>query len=347
MSDKSLQFSAPAMFKRVKPKTVSLPKEDVVKSSPLRYDRGLPLVIEPRIEGIDLIDWAAGSRPLIEEKLLKHGAILFRGFDVASVDAFERFASSLCPNLFNENGEHVRDSISDKVYTPVFYPPDKQVLWHNENSFNQTWPRKIWFGCLKPADRGGETPIADSRKVFELIEPAIRERFIEKKVMYVRNYGTGLGLDWRTVFRVATRAEAEERCRAAAMELEWLDGDRLQTWSVRPAVVKHPITSEMTWFNQAQHWHVSCLDPGTRESLKILFTNEKDYPRNCYFGDGSRIDDSIMQEILAVYAELEVAFQWQRGDILMLDNLLTAHGRNAFAGERKLLVSMAEMLGYD
>jgi hypothetical protein len=30
----------------------------------------------------------------------------------------------------------------------------------------------------------------------------------------------------------------------------------------------------------------------------------------------------------------------------MLDNLLTAHGRNPFSGERKILVAMGEMTSY-
>lgn len=128
------------------------------------------------------------------------------------------------------------------------------------------------------------------------------------------------------------------------MEWEW-KGDHLVTRQIRPAVVRHPKTGEMSWFNQIQHWHVSCLDPEVRESLTSEF-REEDLPRHAYYGDGTSIEDSVMKEILEVYAGLEVAFPWQAGDILMVDNILTAHARNPFAGERKLLVSMAEMLSY-
>jgi alpha-ketoglutarate-dependent taurine dioxygenase len=155
-----------------------------------------------------------------------------------------------------------------------------------------------------------------------------------------------MGLDWQAVFQTDNPGEAEARCAEAKMDLEWKQGGRARTRCVRPAVVRHPQTHEMSWFNQAQHWHISCLDPLTRESIEAVYAKE-DYPRNCYYGDGSRIEDSVMSEILDVYSQLEVVFPWRAGDILMLDNLLTAHARRPFAGERKLLVAMGEMLSFE
>jgi len=332
-------------FRNIKRKAVSLPKTELVKFSALSAAESLPLVIEPSTDEVDLATWARENRPLIESKLLSHGAILFRGFAVDSAPEFERFARSLCSDLFGENGEHNRTSISGSVYTPVFYPPEKQLLWHNENSFNSQWPKKIWFGCLLPAREGGETPVVDSRKVFARLDAKLKKPFIEKGIMYVRNYGDGLGLDWQTVFRTTNKEEVEQRCRQAEMEFEWKNGNRLRTRSIRPAVVNHPETGESSWFNQAQHWHIACLDDEVRASLLSSFEPE-DLPRHCYYGDGSPIDDSVMKRILEVYSELEVSFPWRSRDVLMLDNLLTAHGRNPFSGERKILVAMGEMTSY-
>ena len=73
---------------------------------------------------------------------------------------------------------------------------------------------------------------------------------------------------------------------------------------------------------------------------------EADLPRNCYYGDGTPIEDSVMAEICEVYQQLEVSFPWQQGDILLLDNLLVAHARNPFFGERKLLVAMGNMTSF-
>jgi len=332
-------------FQTVKPQVVQLAGEKIVRTGLLHPDLSAPLVIEPVLNDADLIDWSRNNRELIERELGKHGALLFRGFNLASAAELERFAKVICPELFSDNGEHLRQAVSSGIYTPVFYPADKKLLWHNENSFNLQWPMKIWFCCSKPADHGGETPIVDSRKVFESISSGTRERFIRKGAMYVRNYGESLGLSWQKVFQTTSREEVEERCRKEKIHFEWKDGGRLVTRAIRPAVGKHPRTGEMVWFNQAQHWHLSCLDRTTRESLQALY-KEQDLPRNCYYGDGSPIDDSEMDEILEVYRKLEISFPWQKWDILMLDNMLMAHGRNSFVGERKLLVAMGEMSAY-
>ncbi|HYN84227.1 MAG TPA: condensation domain-containing protein, partial [Pyrinomonadaceae bacterium] len=333
-------------LKGIKPKAVGVSRQELVSFDRLSPDDPLPLVARPAAPDVDVAEWARDNRELVERQLLKHGALLFRGFAVNSAADFERLATALCPELFDENGEHPRKTVSGKVYTPVFYPADQKILWHNENSFNHRWPMKIWFGCVRPADRGGETPLADSRRVYEMIPPDVRERFVERGVMYVRRYGEGLGLGWREVFRTSDKTEVERRCRENLMSFEWEGDEVLKTFCVRPAAVRHPRTGETVWFNQAQHWHVSCLDPETRASVRSLY-EERDLPRNCYYGDGSRISDSEMGSILDVYQKLEVAFPWRERDVVVVDNLLTAHARNPFAGERRLLVAMGEMLSYD
>jgi alpha-ketoglutarate-dependent taurine dioxygenase len=322
-----------------------VPAAGLVRSGLLDGAGPMPLVFEPNLGGVDLADWARAHAEELRAKLAEHGALLFRGFPVDAAPAFERFALAVCRELYSDNGEHPRETVSGQVYTPVFYPPNKHLLWHNENSFNQTWPTKIIFCCLKPAAKGGETPVVDSRRVYRSLDPAIREPFERKGVMYMRNYSEGLGLNWPTVFRTTDRAEVEAHCRANGFAFEWKSGDRFCTRAVRPAVVRHPVNGEMSWFNQAQHWHVSCLDAHVRGALTSMFA-EEDLPRHCYYGDGSTIEDAVMDEILRVYRSLEVCFPWRAGDVIVLDNVLAAHARNEFQGERKLLVAMGDMSGY-
>jgi alpha-ketoglutarate-dependent taurine dioxygenase len=325
---------------------VELPRGELVKSGFLRDGVGLPRVLEPGVGEVDLADWLQGNRDHVIGELESAGAVLFRGFRIDTPERLERVAGTLCSELFNENGEHPRDSVSGNVYTPVFYPPEKQLLWHNENSFNPQWPKRIFFACATPPGRGGETPLVDSREVYRRIDPEIRELFERKGVMYMRNYAPGLGLQWWRVFQSRDRAEVEEICGRGGFAVEWKEGDRLKTTCVRPAVIRHPDTGEACWFNQAQHWHVSCLEPEVRESLTASFA-EDDLPRNCYFGDGSTIPDAAMDRVLSVYRDLEVSFPWQRGDVVLVDNILAAHGRNPFEGPRKILVAMGDMTRYE
>lgn len=346
MDKKGLKELSFKSFKSVQPKAVSIVEAEVVRRSYLSPDQKLPLVLTPAVPDADLAEWAAGHKAEIQADLLAHGAILFRGFGIDNPEVLESFASTLCAELFNENGEHPRDSVTGNVYTPVFYPRDQRLLWHNENSFNWRWPRKIFFACAQPAEKGGETPLVDSRRVYEEIPEEIRTAFEEKGVLYQRTYSEGLGLPWQTVFQTEDVAEVEREAGETRVELSWRSGDRLRTRGARPAVIPHPVTGEKTWFNQGQHWHVACLDPETSESMRSLFPDDE-LPRHLFFGDGTPIPDEWMATILEVYDRLEVAFPWQKGDVVLLDNVLVAHGRNPFSGPRKILVAMGEMTSYD
>ena len=69
---------------------------------------------------------------------------------------------------------------------------------------------------------------------------------------------------------------------------------------------------------------------------------EENLPNNTYYGDGTAIEPHVLDELRAAYEAETVEFAWQRGDVLLLDNMLTAHGRAPFSPPRQIVVSMAE-----
>jgi alpha-ketoglutarate-dependent taurine dioxygenase len=324
-------------------KAISMSQDRLIKSTYLQLEGRLPLVVQPEIADLNLATWARNNQAFIETQLLQHGAILFRDFNVDTVSDFEQFAQGICPELFGEYGDLPREGVSGKVYGSTPYPAEQAILFHNESSHMHRWPMKIWFYCVRAAQQGGETPIVDCRQIYELIEPKLRERFTQKGLMYVRNYTDGLDVDWRSFFHSTDRSVVEDYCRKVGMDFEWKNGDGLRTRQICPAVAKHPKTGEMVFFNQIQLHHVSCLEPAVRESISSMF-REEDFPRNVYYGDGSPIEDSVIEEILKIYGQAKVSFPWQEGDIIMLDNMLAAHGRNPFVGERKIVVTLGEMI---
>jgi alpha-ketoglutarate-dependent taurine dioxygenase len=328
----------------VRRKALSITSGGLVTIEPLKSGESLPLTMQPSIEGVDLVAWTSSNRETIRTNLLRHGGILFRNFNLSSLDIFEQFVITASKELL-EYGEPTspRTLIKNNVYTSTDYPADQSIFLHNENSYRHTWPMKIFFFCQTPAAQGGETPIADCRKIFERIDPKIKQRFIEKGWMLVRNFGHGFSLSWQSVFQTEERSAVETYCREAGIEIEWRD-DRLRTKQVRQAVARHPVTGEPVWFNHAAFFHVSTLEPSTREGL-LAGLEEEELPNNTYYGDGSPIETSVIDEIREAYQRETVSFAWQERDLLMLDNMLVAHGRNPYTGPRKILVAMAESSG--
>jgi alpha-ketoglutarate-dependent taurine dioxygenase len=320
-------------------------EESLVKAGPLNPEQSLPLLVQPAARGVDLVAWAGLNRAFVDDHLRRHGGILFRNFHPGSPAEFQRFITAVSGELLHYTyASTPRTRVSDGIYTSTEYPAAQRIPLHNEMSYASSWPMKIGFYCETPAERGGETPIADSREVFRRVPADVRERFARKKVMYVRNYGEGLDLAWQEVFKTSDPAEVERFCVDAGIEFEWKAGDRLRTRQVCQAVGVHPVTGESVWFNQAHLFHPSSLGDGIRESLLSQFDPE-DLPRNACYGDGSPIEPEALAEIRNAYEQSTIAFPWRQGDILLLDNMLAAHGRSPYQGQRRVLVGMAEQGG--
>lgn len=328
-------------LRMAKRKPINQEREKLIEENFFFSDNFLPLVISPVVDGVALVAWAAKNRNFLEDHLLNYGGILFRNFNVNGVQEFQRFLEAISEGkLVKYNYRSTpRTQVNDKIYTSTEYPSNQSIPLHNEKAYSSAWPMKIGFFCAQPAEQGGETPIVDSRNIFAKLDPAIKEKFMQKKVMYVRNYGS-LDLPWQNVFQTTNKLEVENFCRKEGIEFEWKN-NHLTTRQVCQAVAKHPHTGEMVWFNQAHLFHVSNLETKTRESLFSLLA-EGNIPRNAYYGDGSTIDFSMIEEINRIYQQEKVVFSWQKGDILILDNMLTAHGRMPFVGKRKTFVGMSE-----
>lgn len=315
---------------------------DLVRTRLFAPAQRLPLIVEPSQPQVDLAGWIGANRAWINQQLNEHGGTLFRGFPPRDAAGFEALALALSGETVEYTYRSTpRTRVQNRVYTSTEYPADQTIPMHNENSYASMWPLIIWFYCAQPASSGGETPIADSRQVFRLIAPEVRERFARKRVMYVRNYSAGVDLPWQTVFQTDDRDEVETFCRQAAISWEWRGADRLRTWQVMDAVAQHPKTGEMVWFNQAHLFHVASLAPDVRDSMLAAF-GEENLPRHARYGDGTPIEAEALDEVRRAYQQSTVAFPWEAGDALLLDNMSTAHGRYPFTGPRKILVAMAE-----
>lgn len=280
----------------------------------------------------------ANGEPLARE-LLRRGSLLLRGPAPLTAAAFHGTAATFIGEFFDSAGEHTPIREHARVFNPVRYSPQHRLLWHNENSFNTRFPQIIAFGCVRPADKGGDSLLVDARAMVKALAPSVVEEFRRKRVRYVRRMGLGVDRGWKDIFGTASRTEVEARCAAQDFSFRWLGNNVLETVSVRDATLIHPDTGIECWFNQIQHWHPRCLDPQDRKDLVTLLGEER-LPRDCSFADGSRISDAVMDHILETYAAQEWRIACRAGDVLIIDNVSIAHGRSAYQGPRELLVAM-------
>ena len=341
--DQSKHDSAdgPVMRRRARPQALDLSKMALTKTSTLSPELIYPLVIEPAVDNVDLVAWARDNAQYLDGELLKRGAVLLRGFET-NLDVFEAVAGAVSKELFREYGDLPQEQGKDNVYHSTPYPEEEMIDFHNESSHLTSWPEKQFFMCVKPSEEGGRTPIADCREVYRLLEPGLRDKFHAKGLKYVRNFIPKLDVSWQAFFKTDDRATVEAKCRESGTDFTWKDGDRLKIESWAPGVITHPRTGELVFFNQVRLHHVWCLPQAYRESTLRMFA-EDDLPRNVCFGDGTRITNDEIECVGRAFDKALVEPPWQKGDIMMLNNMLVAHARRPFKGTRKIVVAMADM----
>jgi alpha-ketoglutarate-dependent taurine dioxygenase len=300
----------------------------------------LPLIIEPETGSAK----PARSTEIIRRQdrfngeLLAFGALLFRGFGIESIEEFENFARRFSEKdlLDYAGGVSPRVSMGKGVYTSTEYPPNLALSLHNELSYSANYPRRLYFFCAVAPETGGETTVGDSRRILQNIDSEIVALFKSKKIRYDRNLSgeAGTGYSWQDAFETDDKLTVENHCRKIGAEYEWKSDDGLRVSQIRPATVIHPETGEEVWFNQADGFHPSNLDAETYELMNGNFR------LNACFGDGEPFDVSMLEHIREVLRQETVPVKWQKGDILVVDNILAAHGRMPFSSARKIVLAM-------
>lgn len=317
--------------------------EQVIESS--FNSEEFPLILSPSGSGVSLSGWVKDNRRYFENKLSKHGAILFRGFGIDTLEKFESFMNSFenkpLPYMFRSSPRKEISKEIKNVYHSTVYPEHQAIAMHNESSYSRVWGMKIVFCCLQPAAEQGETPIADSRKVLKDIPPALLGKFRISGVKYVRNLSPDLGLSWKEVFQVATKDEMISICDKFRIEYRFRDDDNVSISWVKPAIYTHPHTNEEVWFNHSCFFNKYSL-------YEIAGLSEEDempeelLSQDTCFGNGEEISYEEFRQIKHAFDRNTVLFPYQKGDVLFLDNMLAAHGRSPFTGERLIATSIIE-----
>lgn len=303
----------------------------------------LPFELISTVEGQPLDEWVKVHKEAVDELLYRYGALLFRNFKVDSALKLQYFAEAYNSELLDYTDRGApRVSLANRVFSSTEYAKEEVIPMHHEMSYAGCSPSKLFFCCEIAAQEGGYTPLADDREVIKQIPESIQQQFRQKKVMYVRNYGLGIDMGWQEAFDTNDKAEVEAYLQKTNTEFEWISDDHLRTTSVRHVFATHPVTGQTVWFNHAHLFHMSNMPDDIREMLIEEFGAEG-LPRNAFYGDGTVIEDEVVEQITQIYKDNSVTFDWQVGDVLMLDNFLVSHGRTPFKGPRKVCVAMTEL----
>lgn len=326
----------------------------------LRPDDAGPLFISCALDELRqpgaFTDWVAENRPALDRLLLNHGAIIFRGFAIADTDQFHQFVDLYdCFEGDYRGGATTRDAVKGKVYEATRIDHDAKLPLHQEMAYLQTGPGRLAFFCRKPAEQGGATTIADMRQVTAQLPEWLRSRLEAEGILAIRNFapplkeGEEMGLGhadmrpWQAAFYTDDPAVVEEACRAKDMEPIWNDDGSLTVRNRMAAFATHPQTGEQIYRNtlhtNAARDMYNHLPADRKAKLEAMFARQKT-PTGFYLGDGSALPPDQMRDLQALFDAQERHWQWEAGDIMLVDNLLTAHGRLPYEGTRDVQVAL-------
>lgn len=289
------------------------------------------------VERLDDMGPGELTRMLTEEK-----GLVFRGFEVTH-GSLDEVLGRLLPNrLAYVHGNSPRTKVGSNVYTSTEYPREFTISMHNEMSYAHSWPARLAFYCQVQPGGGGATPVVDAALWLDSLDSEVREAFAGG-VRYVQNLhdGYGLGKSWQDTFETTSREEVEAFLAPAGADWKWQADGGIRVSSVRPATARHPVTGTEAWFNQADQWHPAGLGDDTAAALAQIMP-EDDLPQNVTFADGSPIPAEYVAQIRDRGLEHAVDVDWRTGDLLLIDNVLLAHGRRPFTGDRRVLVAMSD-----
>jgi hypothetical protein len=267
-------------------------------------------------------------------------ALVFRGLGVTE-DTLPEVSDLLLPGrLPYVHGNSPRTRVGANIYTSTEYPAEFTISMHSELSYSRAWPARLMFGCATAAATGGATPVADTARWLAALDDDLVADFAGG-VRYTQNLhgGRGLGKSWQDTFETTDAGTAEAFLDELAADYEWRADGTLRISHTGPATVRHPVTGAEVWFNQADQWHPAGLGAAGAALAQIM--DEEELPQSARFADGRPIPDRYVHQIRERGLACAVDVTWRAGDVLLIDNVATAHGRRPFAGDRRILVAMA------
>jgi alpha-ketoglutarate-dependent taurine dioxygenase len=286
--------------------------------------------------------WAAGHRDALRAVVAEHGCVMVRGLGLRDAAETGAVFSKLATGLMTEKEVFApRRTYSDGVYSSTKWPPNQPMCMHHELSYTLEFPGLMMFACLSAPTEGGATAVADAPTVLDALPAELTERFEREGWLLTRSYNDEIGASVAEAFGTEDRDAVESYCRANTITFEWQPDGGLRTRQRRSAVVRHPVTGRRCWFNQIAFLNEWTMAPEVREYLMDVYGADG-LPFNTRFGNGDPIGEDVVEALNSVYEAHTAREPWQAGDLMLVDNIRTAHSREPFEGPREVLVALAD-----
>jgi alpha-ketoglutarate-dependent taurine dioxygenase len=293
-------------------------------------------------DAADAAAWAAGRRDALRELIAEHGAITVRGLGLRTPSDVESVLHRVAERpLADREAFAARDRHADGVYSSSAWPPSQPMCMHHELSYAFECPGLMLFACLEPPVEGGATSVASATDVLHALPAGLVDRFAREGWLLTRAYNEGIGATLGQSFGSDDRGAVEAYCRAHAIDWSWQPDGSLRTRQHRHAVVRHPVSGRHCWFNQIAFLNEWTMAPEVREFLVEEYGADG-LPFNTRYGNGDPVPPDVVEQINETYEALTVRRSWQRGDLMLVDNIRTAHSREAYQGPRNIVVAMAD-----
>jgi alpha-ketoglutarate-dependent taurine dioxygenase len=203
-----------------------------------------PLFIEPATETLldhaAFIDWLVEKRPVLDRLIVNHGGIVLRRFPVRATEEFEAVIDVF--PAFEQGyvgGITPRKVLGKKALESTALSSHYRINLHQEMAYAPDYPARIMFFAKVIPEEGGQTTIADMRRLTASLPDDLRSLFEERGYSSVRNYGapgnTGRTdlepdfLPWSQSFGSEDRGEVERRCGELGRRAIWNENGSLTT----------------------------------------------------------------------------------------------------------------------
>lgn len=324
----------------------------------------IPAVVERRPDraGLALLEFVRARQPELRALLDEHGAVLFRGFNVAAPDEFETVLTALGLRASADYpfGVSPRYSVTKRVFKSTEYANFMVIPPHTEMAYLRYRPRWIAFYCDVAPERFGETPLYDMGGAFDALSPALQKRLLGLEMSYVRHirHKKALVTFERTIeetFGTRDREAIEAFCREYDIRPSWIGDKFLRAETVLPAVAIHPGTGRRCLNAQFINAHslisgIARIAKRYPAPMRMLFNAyirlQYSKPTVHYRSKPASGPDFTAAETAEIDRAINgssTVFTWRRGDMIVIDNVRAAHGRLNVKGPRRILTALGDM----